>query len=124
MNEAPENPDDGIRPLNSIERTGELLDLGTTSIYGFIGTGELAAVKVGVRTKILGPSIRRFIATRKKAQVSPAPYTKAVGAHPTSSEPMPTQATQKRKRGRPIGARDKAPRKAKSPPKSEGAAAS
>lgn len=63
-----------IRPLNSINYTRLLLNLGTTSIYKLIKSGTLDARKLGNQTRITGESIKAFIdALPKGVAESPQP---------------------------------------------------
>ena len=53
-----------------IDDARHILGLGTTKIYQLIGNGTLDAHKAGVRTLITGESLRAYVASLPKAQIT------------------------------------------------------
>ncbi len=53
-----------------IDDARRILGLGTTKLYELIGTGILDARKAGSRTLITGDSLRAYVASLPKANIS------------------------------------------------------
>jgi hypothetical protein len=53
----------GVKPMNSIKRSCEILDCGHSKIYELVATGDLTIVKDGNRSKITAEEIyARYVA--------------------------------------------------------------
>ena len=53
-----------------VDDAKRLLGLGTTKLYALIGTGVLDARKAGTRTLITGESLRAYVASLPKANIT------------------------------------------------------
>ncbi len=53
-----------------IDDVRRILGLGTTKLYELIGTGALDARKAGTRTLITGDSLRQYVASLPKANIT------------------------------------------------------
>ncbi|MEQ8440558.1 MAG: helix-turn-helix domain-containing protein [Alphaproteobacteria bacterium] len=51
-----------IRPLNSINRTCEILEISKPTVYAMVQRKQLDMVKVGKLSRITGESLQRIVA--------------------------------------------------------------
>ena len=102
----------GINALNTIEDTKRILRRSTSAVYEDIAAGKLKAVKIGGSTRITGESIIVCIEQAPPAVITtglvargndltPEQQNKLAGITPHGA------AMRKRRRGRPIGSKNK-----------------